>query len=119
MVLSTWAELTAGYSPSDLELVTRYRDFCRSLPEAEEQIHSSQIQYRVKRIFTSAYVKSHYLEIGVELTRAAAHPMLRTSFATTKKLTMHRLTLTTVKQLESTFDLIREGYETVGPGFSR
>jgi len=119
MVESTWKRLTDGLSDSDLELFSRYREFCRGLPGVHEEVHSSEVQYRVKRIFTSAYVKSHYLEIGVELVREATHPQLRTSFATSKRVTMHRLTLTTMKQLESTFDLIREARETVGPGFRR
>lgn len=116
MVRSTWAALTDGLSPDDLELISVYREFCRSLPDAAEEVTSSAVQYRGKRIFTSAYVKSHYLEIGVELLREASHPKLRTSFATTKRITMHRLTVTTVAQVRSTFDLIREAHDTVGPG---
>jgi len=118
MVRSTWSALTKGLSPDDLALITTYRDFCRSLPGAHEEVTSSAVQYRGKRIFTSAYVKSHYLEIGVELLREASHPKLRTSFATTKRITMHRITVTTVAQVESAFDLIREACETVGPGVS-
>lgn len=118
MVRSTWAALTDGLSPDDLALITAYRDFCRSLPDAHEEVTSSAVQYRGKRIFTSAYVKSHYLEVGVELLREATHPKLRTSFPTTKRITMHRITVTTVAQLESAFDLIREAHDTVGPGVS-
>lgn len=118
MVSSTWSALSEGLSPDDLTLLTAYRDFCRSLPDAREEVTSSALQYRRTRIFTSGYMKSHYLEVGVELLREASHPKLRTSFPTTKRITMHRLTLTTVAQLESAFDLIREAHDTVGPGVS-
>ena len=90
---STWEQLTQGLSEGDLGLLTVYRGFCRTLPGAEEEVHTAQVQYRGKRIFTSAYVKSGYLEIGVELLREAEHPKLRTAFATSKRVTMHRITL--------------------------
>lgn len=44
------------------------------------------MQYVRTRIFTSGYMKSHYLEIGVKLLREASHPMLRTAFATSKRV---------------------------------
>ena len=73
---STWKALTEGLSEDDLALFTLYRDFCHDLPEVEEQFHKTQVQYARTRIFTSAYIKSHYLEIGVELLREATHPQL-------------------------------------------
>ena len=120
MVRSTWGELTKGLSDGDLALFTVYRDFGRGLPETEERIHTSEVQYARTRIFTSGYIKSHYLEIGVELLREATHPQLRTSFATSKKLTMHRITLREPEQFDEALrELIREAWETVGPGFRR
>jgi hypothetical protein len=115
---ASWEQLTAGLDESDLELLTIYRDHCRSLPGAEEDVQSSQIQFRRARIFTSAYVKSHYLEIGVELIREASHPKLRTAFATSKRVTMHRITLREAHEFDAGLrDLIAEACETVGPGF--
>lgn len=117
MVRSSWAELTAGLSPADLALLRAYRDMCRGLEGAQEEVHTSAIQYRMRRIFTSAYVKSHWLEIGVDLLREAEHPLLRTSFASTKKVITHRLTLSSVEQLdESVRELLVEARDTVGPG---
>ncbi|MBA3249569.1 MAG: hypothetical protein H0T66_04515 [Geodermatophilaceae bacterium] len=70
-----------------------------------------------KRIFTSGYIKSHYLEIGVELQREATHPMLRTTFPTSKKVVMHRLTLREREQFDDALrELITQAWETVGPG---
>ena len=116
-MLSTWEQLTDGLSDDDLALFTLYRDFARRLPDAEEQVHTTQVQYRRKRIFTSGYMKSHYLEIGVELLREASHPKLRTAFPTSKRVTMHRLTLREPDELDhAARELIVEAYETVGPG---
>lgn len=75
------------------------------------------MQYVRTRIFTSGYMKSHYLEIGVELLREASHPMLRTAFATSKRVTMHRLTLSEPREFDDGLRaLIQEAWETVGPG---
>jgi len=65
-------------------------------------------------------VKSHYLEIGVELLREASHPGLRTAFATSKRVTMHRITLRNPDEFDDDVRvLIEEAWETVGPGFRR
>jgi|SRR5215210_8834377 len=114
---STWEELTEGLSDGDLALLTVYRDFCRGLPEVEEQVHRTQVQYARRRIFTSGYVKSHRLEVGVELLREASHPRLRTSLATSKRVTMHRITLREPSEFDEALrELIAEACETVGPG---
>lgn len=114
---STWEQLTDGLSDEDLALLTLYRDVCRGLPDAEEDVHTAQVQYRRKRIFTSAYVKSHYLEIGLELLREASHPQLRTAFATSKRVTMHRVTLRERSEFDDELRaLLAEACETVGPG---
>ena len=116
MVRSTWAALTKGLDEKDLALFTAYRDLVNDIGGVEERVNSSEISFAVKRVFTSGYMKSHYLEVGIELLREADHPQLRTSFATSKKVTMHRMTLTTITQLKSLRTLIVEARDTVGPG---
>ncbi|TBN56155.1 hypothetical protein EYE40_01395 [Glaciihabitans arcticus] len=113
---STWAALTEGLDDKDLALFTAYRELVTSLGEVEERVNSSEISFAVKRVFTSGYMKSHYLEVGIELLREAKHPQLRTSFATSKKVTMHRMTLTTVAQLHRLRPLLLEARDAVGPG---
>ncbi|TCK25231.1 DUF5655 domain-containing protein [Pseudonocardia endophytica] len=120
LVESTWDELTAPLDADDLALFTLYRTFCRGLPDVEEQVHTSQVQYRRTRIFTSGYVKSHYLEIGLELMREASHPRLRTAFPTSKTVIMHRITLRDPEQFDDDLRaLIEEARTTVGPGLRR
>ena len=116
MVRSTWAALTEDLNDKDLTLFTAYRDLVNDIGGVEERVNSSEISFAVKRVFTSGYMKSHYLEVGIELLREAEHPQLRTSFATSKKVTMHRMTLTTLGQLRSLRSLLIEARDTVGPG---
>ncbi len=120
MAESTWEQLTARLKPEDLAKLTAFRDFCRSLPEVEERVHSSEIAYARRRVFASAYVKSSYLELGIELLRTVTDPRPRTSFATSKKVTMHRYSL---RHLDGFDDAIRallvEAADTVGPGMRR
>lgn len=118
MVASTWTELTAGLDPEDLAKITAFRDYCTGLPNSRERITSSQIAFAGKRTFASAYIKSHYLEIGIELLRRVSDPPPRTAFATTTTVTMHRYSLRHLDQFDSAIrGLIAEAAETVGPGF--
>ena len=116
-MLSSWNELIRNLTDDDLALFSVYRDFCRGLPGVEEEVHRTQVQYRRERIFTSAYMKSHYLEVGVELLREASHPKLRTAFPTSKHVTMHRITLRAPDEFDGALcALIEEARDTVGPG---
>jgi hypothetical protein len=117
MATSTWDELTRGLDEHDLAKVTAFRDFCRGLPNVEERIHTSQVAYARVRVFASGYIKSHYLELGIELLREVADPKPRATFATSKRVTMHRYSLRHLEQFDDAIrDLIREAAETVGPG---
>ena len=82
MAVSTWKDLTSDLDPEDLAKLTAFRDFCRTLPDVEERIHTSQIAYARQRVFVSAYVKSHYMELGIELLSVVRRPETRTSIAT-------------------------------------
>jgi hypothetical protein len=116
MVQATWDEFTAGFDARDLELIEAFRAVAIELPEVTEHVHRTEVQYKVARVFTSGYVKSHWLEIAVDLLREVRHPLLREAFPTTKKVITHRLTLATTDDVEAVADLIREAHDTVGPG---
>jgi hypothetical protein len=117
MANSTWAKLTAGLEDDDLRKITAFRDYCRQLGDVDERVHTSEIAFARKRVFASAYIKSHYLELGIELTREVADPKPRTSFPTTKRFFMNRYSLRELDQFDATIKaLIAEAYETVGPG---
>lgn len=117
MATAHWHELTSGLDDGDLALLTMFRDFCRSLPEVNERIHTSEVAYARTRVFTSGYIKSHYLEVGIELLREVIDPKPRTTFATSKKVIMHRYSLRHPEQFDDAIRaLICEAAETVGPG---
>lgn len=117
MAASTWAELTKGLDADDLAKLTAFRDACRALGDVEERVTSSQIAFAGKRTFASAYIKSHYLEVGIELLREVTSPKPRTSFATTKKIVMHRYSLRERSDFTPAIrKLLKEAFETVGPG---
>ena len=120
MVASTWEQLVRELSDEDQAKLAAYRDFCQGLPDVHERVSSSQVAFARSRTFTSAYIKSHYLELGIELLREADEPRPRTSFATSRQVIMHRYSLRHLEQFdESIQSLIREAAQTVGPGLRR
>lgn len=118
MVTATWEQLICDFSDEDKAKLTAYRNFCRALPDTHERVSSSQVAYAGTRNFTSAYIKSHYLEVGIELLREVDDPLPRSAFATSNQVTMHRYSLRHLEQFDdSIHTLIREAAQTVGPGF--
>lgn len=65
MVAATWDQLVRELSDEDKAKLIAYRDFCRGLPAVQERVSSSQVSFAGTGIFTSAYIKSHYLELGI------------------------------------------------------
>jgi hypothetical protein len=117
MASGTWEGLTDGLDEDDLAKLTAFRDFCRTLPGVEERIHATDITFARARSFASAYVKSHYLELGIELRRTVTAPRPRASFATSKTVVMHRYSLRRREDFDAALrELIREAADTVGPG---
>jgi hypothetical protein len=117
VVTSTWEELTADLDDDDLALLTAYREAVRRMPSVTEKVSRTEVAYLVKRQFTSAYIRNHYLEIAIHLRRQAEYPLLRARFATTSKVWTHRLTLTRPDQVDDQLlALVDEAREDVGPG---
>jgi len=120
MVASTWDHLVRDLNDEDKAKLAAYRDFCRGLPDVQERVSSAQVAYAGTRIFTSAYIKSHYLELGIELLREVDDPRPRTSFPTSRNVFMHRYSLPQLEQFNGPIRaLIREAAQTVGPGLRR
>ncbi|MEP6649269.1 MAG: DUF5655 domain-containing protein [Lapillicoccus sp.] len=117
MAASTWDMLTADLDDSDRTLLTAYRSAVRGMPGVTEKVSTTEVAYTVTRQFTSGYIRNHYLEIAVHLLREAEHPLLRARFATTAKVTTHRLTLTGPDQVDADLvALLDEARQDVGPG---
>ena len=118
MVESTWEKYSAGFTDADVALVERMRSFIEPLDGVTEHVTSSQIAWKRTRTFATGYVKSHYLEISIDLTRTDDHPRLKEAFHTTKKVVTHRFTIHSLDELDGSIKkLVREAWETVGPGF--
>jgi hypothetical protein len=112
MAAGTWEELVAGLDDDDRGKLTAFRAFCRSLGSVDERVHQTDIAFAVKRVFASAYVKNHYLEVGIELTRKVTTPKPRATVAATKTRTLYRYSLRELSQFDGSItDLIREAYE--------
>jgi hypothetical protein len=112
MVVAPWTELIVKLDDDGRAKLTAFRDFCRSLGPVDERVHKTDIAFAVKRVFASAYVKNHYLEVGIELTRAVTTPKPRATVAATKTRTLYRYSLRELSQFDSTItDLIREAYD--------
>jgi hypothetical protein len=58
-VRSTGDQLTKGLSDEDLALFSIFRDFGRSLPDTEERVHTTEVQFARKRIFTSGFMRRY------------------------------------------------------------
>lgn len=119
MADATWDEFTAELSPADLELLSAFRETALALPGTVERVHRTEVAFARERVFAAAFVKSHRLEIAIDLLREVQHPLLLQAFHTTKRVITHRLTLTGIEQLESVVPLLDEAHRTVGPGVPR
>ncbi len=117
-MLTTWDELTAGLRDDDLERLTVLREFCTGLPDVAEEVHRTELRYRVRRTFTVGFLLAHRLELAVDLTEEVAHPRLLTAFPTTRRVVTHRLSLPSLADFDdSVRDLVRRAHDEVGPGF--
>ena len=96
------------------------RDACRAIPGSAERVHRTEISFALVRSFATAYVKSHYLELGVYLNRQVESPRPRATIAVSKTVWLHRYSLRRVEQFVETMRaLIAEAAATVGPGARR
>jgi hypothetical protein len=117
VVRSTWAEFSAGRPADEIAMLSAFREFTGSLEGTEEQVHVTEIRFIRKRVFATAFILSHRLELAIDLLRTASHPRLLQAFHTTKKVVTHRLSLERLEQFDdSVKELIVEAHETVGPG---
>lgn len=113
---ATWEELTGDLSDGDLALMTTFRELCLDLPDVTEQVNRTEVAYAGRRIFASAFVRSHRLEPAIHLLRQVDHPLLRMAFPTTNRVVTHRLHAETPEEVRSLLPLIVEAHETVAGG---
>jgi uncharacterized protein DUF5655 len=117
MVLVSWDRFTEGLSHQDVELLDLFRNAAMAFDGVTERVHRTEVQYVRTRIFAAGFVRSHRLEIAVDLLRRAEHPLLRSSFPTTQQVLTHRLKISSIGEFDaSVLALLQEAHETVGSG---
>lgn len=111
MAAGTWDELVADLPGPAVEMLTAYRDFCRTLPGVTERVHRTQVSYHGTRGFTAGFVISGRLELAVQLSEVPAHDRVLATFPVNRRLLGVRLTLRTPEEFdESVRDLIERSY---------
>ena len=98
-------------------LFRRFEALVASCGPSEAAPSRTIVFFKRRRVFAGGFVRGKRLEIVIDLLRPVNHPCLIASFASTKRVTSHRLRITSGDQLDdSIVSLLREAYETVGPG---
>jgi hypothetical protein len=118
VVRTTWEEHTADLRDDDVERLAAMRAFVTSLPDVTEEVHRTEVRYRVRRVFAVAFLVAHRLELAVDLPERVDHPRLLTAFPTTKRVVTHRLSLPHPDDFDdSVRAILLRAHDEVGPGF--
>jgi hypothetical protein len=118
VVRTTWDEHTADLRDDDVERLAAMREFVTSLPDVTEEVHRTEVRYRVRRVFAVAFLVAHRLELAVDLPERVDHPRLLAAFPTTKRVVTHRLSLPLPEDFDdSVRAILLRAHDEVGPGF--
>jgi hypothetical protein len=118
VVRTTWEEHTADLRDDDVERLAAMRAFVTSLPDVTEEVHRTEVRYRVRRVFAVAFLVAHRLELAVDLPERVEHPRLLDAFPTTKRVVTHRLSLPHREHFDdSVRAILLRSHDEVGPGF--
>jgi Domain of unknown function (DUF5655) len=110
-------EFLEGKNAEGVELFRRFQAMVEACGPSEPSVSRTVAYFRRTRVFAGGFVAGRRLELVIDLTRSAEHPCLIGSFASTKRVVSHRLRIADGAQLDaSVAALLREAYETVGPG---
>lgn len=117
MVFDSWEAWLAQFDAPEQELADRFRALAANLPETVESIARTEVRFKRQRTYAALFIRSHRLEVAIDLLREVHHPLLRAAFPTTLRVITHRLYFEHPDQIDDVVaDLVREAYETVGPG---
>jgi hypothetical protein len=118
VVRTTWEEHTADLRDDDVERLAAMRAFVTSLPDVTEEVHRTEVRYRVRRVFAVAFLVAHRLELAVDLPERVDHPRLLAAFSPTKRVVTHRLSLPHPEDFDdSVRAILLRAHDEVGPGF--
>jgi hypothetical protein len=106
-----------GKSPDAVALFRRFAELCDACGPSEVTPRTSIVYWKRDRIWAGAFCNGRKLELNIDLLRPVEHPRNVSVFATTKRVVTHRLRISEPRELdESIAVLLREAYDTVGPG---
>jgi len=106
-----------GKHPEAVRLFRKFEQLVQACGPSQEYVLRTVVYFKRRRVFAGAFIRGKRLELILELLRTASHPQLITSYRGTKKVMTHRLRISNESELDAALaDLIRESYETVGPG---
>ena len=118
MVRTTWEEFSADLRDDDVQRLEAFRAFCTALPDVTEEVHRTELRYRVARTFAVGFLLAHRLELAIDLPDRVDHPRLLDAFRTTSRVVTHRLSLPRLDDFDDTVKgLLRRAHDEVGPGF--
>jgi hypothetical protein len=90
---------------------------CDACGESELVPRTSIVYWRRQRIWAGAFCNGTKLELNVDLLREVDHPLNLAVMPHTKRVFTHRMRVTEAAQLDDSIAaLLRESYDTVGPG---
>jgi hypothetical protein len=106
-----------GKNEQAVALFRRFAEMADACGPSEVAPRTSIVYWRRNRIWAGAFLHGRKLELNIDLLRPVEHPLNLAVFGTTKRVVTHRLRVTDPAQLdESIAVLLREAYDTVGPG---
>ncbi|UYP21034.1 DUF5655 domain-containing protein [Rhodococcus sp. Z13] len=104
----------ADKDPAAVDVFRRVRAMILDLgDDVTEQVHSSEISWSRTRVFAAAFVYSSRLEVALDLPKRVHHRTLREVFPNKGPVTTHRLSVSSVDELDDHFiALLEEAYRT-------
>jgi hypothetical protein len=109
--------VAADRAAKEAALFARFQAMVEACGPSEVAPRRTITYWKRARVFAGAWTERGRLELNVDLLREAEHPTKLAAFHHTQRVLTHRLRVTEPEQLDVALAaLLREAYETVGPG---
>jgi len=110
-------DFLGGANEHAAALFRRFQQLVEACGPIETSVSRTVVYFKRSRVFAGGFVRGRKLEIVIDLLRTVEHPLLLSSFHTTKKVVSHRLRISETGQLDDSIQaLLHEAYADVGPG---
>jgi hypothetical protein len=110
-------EYLADKKPEAVALFRKFAELVDACGESEVTPRKSIVYWKRARVWAGAFCNGKKLELNIDLLREVDHPLNLAFVPHTKQVVTHRMRVTELEQLDDSIAaLLREAYETVGPG---